>query len=92
MSSDFSTDAAKDVFFDQQIARLRTRSGSKAMLRLIDTSAAKQPAALQQGDPQRWLTALAALPALSPSKLELDSARLVIGDEKRFAGTVQSLV
>ena len=87
MSSDFSTDTAKDVFFDQQIARLRTRSGSKAMLRLVDTLAAIQPAALLQGDPQRWLTALAALPALCPSKVELDSARLVIGDEKDLAST-----
>ena len=85
MSSDFSTDAAKDVFFDQQIARLRTRSGSKAMLKLVDTLAAIKSAALQQGDPQRWLAALAALPTLSPSEVELDSARLVIGDEKDLA-------
>lgn len=85
MSSATSTDTAKAVFFDQQIARLRTRSSAKAMVKLIDALATVQPPALQQGDPQRWLAALAALPALSPSKVNLDSARLVVGTKDDLA-------
>lgn len=71
--------AVKDAFWTQQLARLATRRGDKPYDKLLDWLASVAPKALEHGDLARWTAALAALPDVTPTRVGLDSARVVIG-------------
>ncbi len=89
-TSNDSAQAAKAVFFDEQLARFTARCDSKAMGKLAEALTAICPQALNQGDPKRWLAALSTLPALAPSQVDLNSPRLIIGAEENLAASAMS--
>ena len=82
LNANESIESAKSVFFDTQLARFSERNDSKAMNKLAQALVSVDPQALSQGDPSRWLTALAALPKLAPSRISLESPRLLVGTQE----------
>ncbi|MDO7672463.1 MAG: DUF1698 domain-containing protein, partial [OM182 bacterium] len=83
--------AALARFFTVQRERFGARADSKGLAALAKALASVTPSALNHGDIGRWTQALDALPAVQPSRVELNSARLVIGDERDLDGSLSAL-
>ena len=77
-------------FYTAQRERFGARADSKGLVALAKALASVTPSALNHGDIGRWTQALDALPAVQPSRVELDSARLVIGDERDLDGSLSA--
>ena len=78
-------------FFTAQLDRFGARADKKGLVALAKALAAVTPGSLSHGDIGRWTQALEALPAVQPSRVELDSARLVIGAERDLSGSFSAL-
>ena len=83
--------AALARFYTAQRERFGARADSKGLVALAKALASVTPSALNHGDIGRWTQALDALPAVQPSRVELNSARLVIGDERDLDGSLSAL-
>ncbi len=78
-------------FYSAQLNRFRARADNKGLNALAQALASINPSALNHGDSGRWTQALDALPSVQPSRVELSSARLVIGDEADLQGALSAL-